>query len=755
MIWGAAGPSQSYNLAMERPLLLLIRAGLMLVLLVPLVVTSAPLPNTYFPYIVGKALYGRFVIEVVFGLWVILIITYPKYRPPRSWVLTTFALFLMGSLIAALAGVSITRSLWSTYERMQGVVDLLHWFGFVLVAASVLRSFASWRTFLNANVVVSVVVALLGFSQRYGHLLFDEPLLPYLVNRDRIDITLGNPTFVGAYMLVALLTALALLAYSFERAKQGPATAAAPTSRRRRRRRQRQQQTQQFNKEWLWRGFWVLAVALDFVVLLMAGARGALIGLSVTLALVAIVFIIRAVMAGTREGSIAAALRYLFTGPTMWLKAGSVLAMVLILAGLLTLVLARDSGPVQRLAGSNRMVAQLAAFGTGEDSTATRLYAVRMGLVGFAQRPLVGWGPENFAVAYDRNVGAERFSNQAESYDQAHNKVVEELTTKGLVGFVPFATMWLLVAWAYLKTLRRPGGRAWHFTLMMGAATLGYFVQNLFLFDTPATSLQIFVLIGFAAALGSNLQRDPELVGESAAEGEAGDGAEDVSGEREVPLFSGLPSIGPDHPLRVGGAPLLRLWKMPEFNVPLAFGAVALAVIFLTALPFIASQRVIDTFSPTLTVNQRLNAFAQSINTFSALGNYPRVLMFESLTERWSTMTPGEQQQSIQFALDEFDNGIDAEPEQWRIYVAASVFFQVASDSNPQLLDLARELVEESVRLAPERVETISALARQFLFEEDLPGAQATINGYLRLNPESRFLLDGLISVAFPEGGAG
>ena len=41
--------------------------GLMLILALPLLVMSDPLPATYFPFIVGKALYGRVLIEIVFG----------------------------------------------------------------------------------------------------------------------------------------------------------------------------------------------------------------------------------------------------------------------------------------------------------------------------------------------------------------------------------------------------------------------------------------------------------------------------------------------------------------------------------------------------------------------------------------------------------------------------------------------------------------------------------------------------------------
>ena len=743
---------------MERPLLLLIRVGLMLVLLVPLLVAQEPLPSTFFPYIVGKALYARTLIEIVFGLWIILITAYPAYRPPRSWIVATFAILLLGSLVAALAGVSVTRSLWSNYERMQGVVDLLHWFGFVLVAASTLRSFVSWRMFLNANVAVSVVVAIMGITQS-----FDVRLLPHLLDRDRIDITLGNPVYVGAYMLVALTTALALLAQSFERS--GVVATPASGSRARRRRRRRQSGWEgQADARWLWRAFWTTAVILDFVVLLMAGARGALIGLAVALGTVSIVFIVQSVIAAKNEGSIQDASRYLFNrspdwrkagselryfslaglrhltaGPNWWLKSGAVLGLLLIVAVVFTLGLARDSAFVQRLAQENRMVAQLASFGTGEDSTNTRLNSTKMGLVAFAQRPLVGWGPENFAVAYDRNVGAERFSFQNESYDQAHNKVVEELTTKGLVGFVPFAAMWLLVAWTYIKTLRRRDLRSEHFTLLMGAATLGYFVQNLFLFDTPATALQIYLLLGFAIALEVNLQRDPELLGEvsPAAEPSPRSDAEEVAPTD----MQWLERFGCGEKVIIAGKWMKHLWKMPEFHIPVVLALVVLAVVFLNVRAFDDSRLVGTALVGNITFEERIDRFERGINAFPVLGNQPRLTLFNHLASEFPSLTPEQRQIAVNFASHELEAARRAEPQEWRVYVRAAFFLLTAANWDPSLLELSRELVDEAARLAPERVEIYDALASQFVMEGDFVRAQAILDEYLEMNPESSFLL--------------
>ena len=75
-----------------------ILGGIVLLLLTPLVVT----PGTIFPFVVGKAIWSRSVIEVVFALWVLLAVTTPSYRPPRSWLLLLLAAGLGGAFVGRL-----------------------------------------------------------------------------------------------------------------------------------------------------------------------------------------------------------------------------------------------------------------------------------------------------------------------------------------------------------------------------------------------------------------------------------------------------------------------------------------------------------------------------------------------------------------------------------------------------------------------------------------------------------------------------
>ena len=179
---------------------------MVILLWMPLVVTS----QTVWPFIVGKALYARVLIEVIAALWVVLVLWNPAYRLPRSWVLLAFAMYVVMALLSAVGGVSFARSLWSDYQSMVGEWDLGHWLLFALVAVSVLRSPRAWRSLLNWNLGVALVLSLLALGQVY-----QVPGLPSLLSQCRVDATLGNPTYLAAILVVTIPVAVGFLVRSF------------------------------------------------------------------------------------------------------------------------------------------------------------------------------------------------------------------------------------------------------------------------------------------------------------------------------------------------------------------------------------------------------------------------------------------------------------------------------------------------------------------------------------------------------------
>ena len=660
----------------DRALLIAARAAVLLVLVTPLVVTR----DAFFPFVVGKALYSRVLIEMAFAVWIVLAVRNASYRPVPSRLMIAFAAYLVVSLIASLAGVSLQRSIWSTYERMQGVVDLAHWLAFALVLTSVFRTRQDWRHVLNLSLLVSVVMALMGAAVMAG---WELPVYDFLEAGQRITLTLGNPTYVGVYMLINALIGTGLLLDSFtDRAPEGQGSTAA---RRRRRRRTDGPGAGTASTLFWWRVFWAAAIALSLWMMLGSGTRGAFVGLVGALA--------------------ALAVGYMLWGGHARVKLAAAAMVAAIAAFGLFLVLGAETAAAQRLAERSYVVERFIQAGQGDDTSLKgRLASVSFGLKGFFERPLLGWGPENYVVAWGRHYDAEEIGEYSgPPFDQAHNKPIEELTTKGVVGLASYLSLWVLMLWIVSSRIRRLGADREILALVMGAAMVGYFAQNLFLFDTPTTVLQLVVLLGFAVSLDTT-----------------------YDGVRKTSLGMGWTR----HAAAVVDRLQVRDLAARVVRHPAAgWAAAALLTVLVGMTVYLGNVKVyqaaveansaVARLGPTWP--ERLDHFDRSISLFSPLANYTRQYMLISFDSGWDALLDSELAPRAIDMADRAAAEIEAtEPEWWEAYVSLAVVYQNAATLDPSYAEDARAYAEAVEKLAPETREAVAVSARQEALEEAL-----------------------------------
>ncbi len=179
--------------------------GLFLVTISPTIISSSLL----FPFIAGKALYFRAIIDIVFALYVILALRDPQYRPKKSLLSLIATIFLVVVFVADMFGVNSHKSIWSNFERMEGFFMILHLWMFYIVAGSVMVK-KHWQAWMNSSIVVSTIIAVYGLLQVFGKIEIRQ-------GADRLDATLGNASYLAVYMLLNIGFALYLL---LERSKE-------------------------------------------------------------------------------------------------------------------------------------------------------------------------------------------------------------------------------------------------------------------------------------------------------------------------------------------------------------------------------------------------------------------------------------------------------------------------------------------------------------------------------------------------------
>ena len=403
--------------------------GIALVL-VPLLVTN----STFFPYIVGKNVLFRLLVEVALGAWMILALRDVWYRPRRSWILWTLLAFVVVIGIANLFGINPRLSFWSVFERMDGYVTLLHFGAYVLVASSVLRTERAWRAVLNVAVAGSVLVSAYALFQTAGVFAATG-----VGGGTRVAGTFGNAIYLAGYMLVhAFLTLILLVRHEGSR--------------------------------WV-RPLYIGALFLQVVTLFLTQTRGAILGLFGGFVLSALLI----ALFEHRERSY----RNLARGTLV----------TLVLLGALFFA-ARDSAFVQRVEPLQR----LATISLEEGTARSRLLLWgSIALEGFKERPLLGWGQENFGSVFSVHYDP-RMVEQEPWFDRAHNVILDWLVAGGVLGLTAYLALLLATL---VSVWRAPSAAGITEKALLTGLLAGYFFHNLFVFDNVVSYLLFGTVLAY------------------------------------------------------------------------------------------------------------------------------------------------------------------------------------------------------------------------------------------------------------------
>lgn len=308
--------------------------GLWLVPFLPLLVFY----NSFFPFITGKNFVFRLIVEVILASWLILAFRDRSYLPKKSYFLWAVLGLLVVTTLATIFGENPYRSFWSNYERMGGLVSLLHVGAYFFVLASILKKRIDWFYFALVNLVVNWVIIIYGLLQLAGKLDIHQGGV-------RLDATLGNAAYLAVYLL------LNLFIYAFLFSK---------------------------TKGWAWRSLFGATVFFDFILLYYTATRGALLGLI--------------------GGIIFSALLFLIFNPKPKAKkiAGGILIGLVILGGLFWSIRGAD------FVKNSQVLSRFANISLTETTTQSRLLVWKMSWEGFKEHPVLGWGPENYSLVFSK-----------------------------------------------------------------------------------------------------------------------------------------------------------------------------------------------------------------------------------------------------------------------------------------------------------------------------------------------------------------
>lgn len=409
----------------------------------------------FFPFITGKNFTFRILVEVIGVAWLALALISPKYRPKRSWLLYACTSFVIIIGIADAFGVYPFKSFWSNYERMEGWVTLAHLFVYFAAAASLLTA-ELWKRWWQTSLGVSILVACYGLLQLAGLAVINQGGV-------RLDATLGNATYLAVYMLFHIFIAGILLADEW--VKRGP------------------------SKRGAYVGVYGGIIALHSLILFFTATRGAMLGLFGGVILAAILLALQDPKGKAARYGAAAAATLLVVGGFAWL--GRETAFV------------KGIEPLQRLT----------SLSITETTVASRFVNWSMAWEGVKERPLLGWGQENFAAVFDKYYDPRMYA-QEPWFDRVHQLILDWLVAGGILGLAAYLSIHAAALWM----LWRSGAFTMIERSLITGLLAGYVFYLMFTFDNIISYLLFFSLLGYIAvrAAGDEPVFSKQLVGKQA-----------------------------------------------------------------------------------------------------------------------------------------------------------------------------------------------------------------------------------------------
>ena len=396
-------------------------------------------PSFLFPYIVGKAFVFRFLIIIMLCSFLYLSFTDRNHRPRVTPFVLAFTVFTLVMSISAVFSIDPLRSFWGNYERMEGYVNLLCLFILAVSVTTFRIKEIEWDKLFKVHLWVSFFVSGIAVFQKLVYMvgltkLSNTAILGLCINQGegcRADSFLGNPIYLAIY---SALTFWLIIYAIFAKRVKGDLLP-------------------------------VLA-AINLLAVYFSGTRGTLIGMAVG---VVVLVLSKYWFDGNKKAVVVTIL--------------STILIVSLLAGFLVYAkkndIAQDVIIVQRLTSLNTLFARWNIWKTA--------------IVSWKQKPILGWGQENFIHAFNLNYNPAMYGQET-FFDHPHNTYLGWLVFGGLLGFLSFLFLIGMSIYGMIKShLAKEKGNDLVIPILL-ALVVTYLVHIFFVFDNLTSSL-LFILI--------------------------------------------------------------------------------------------------------------------------------------------------------------------------------------------------------------------------------------------------------------------
>lgn len=551
------------------------------------------------------------------------------------------ALLLFLFLLSTIFSPEKVYSFWGSPWRAGGSLNFAFYIIFAILSFLIIKT-KDWRKIWDFSILVGILVALFGIGQYFN--LFPDFII-FL--QTGVSSTLGYSGFFAIYLAFLFFLALSL---------------------------------ELKEKSIFKKAFYFLSILLFIFGIFISGARSTYLGIIVGLFF------------------------FFFFYPKKMARLKISAGCLLVLAILATYYLNAFPEP-PRFIKSNTASARVFSYLSSRaslkkaliDLTGARFSAWQVGLQAIKEKPILGWGPENFSIGFDKYYDPTLSNLQKIWWDRAHNFLIEYAATGG----IPFLMVYLLLIgilfWQFQKIKKRntsipayqqagePHTDDANVPIIahgIQAAFIAYLISIFFVFDGFDTYLLFFLLTGYCLHLISFSQEGPTL-----------------NQNNDKNTVSLLPSL---------------LYKWRKIILFLLFIFLILFIWFDNLKPLFINKELnwAEYYSTNGKHQEAIDKMEKVSSSHSFIDHYV-MLEYSDVLQKYINTEPKEKTELIQKSIQILEEAAKLKPTYTRTWILLGNFYNLSVQDNPNLKTEEKEKLllgadsyfKRALELSPKRQE--------------------------------------------------
>jgi len=402
----------------------------------------------------GKIIIFRIIISLFLYLFLYRIIVERKYSIFKELARNKIILLLLGLALlyisATIFSLNPHFSFWGSPLRAGGSLNYISYIFFAILAFLVVKK-EDWQKLWDLSFVVGLLVTFVAVLQKLN--IFHSFIIP---RTDRAIGTMGGAPFLALYLCLLLFMALSFGIKSSGRK----------------------------------RVFYFFSSAVFLLGVILSGSKGAILAVGISLLFYGLFYPSKKVK---------------------WIRLACAACLIILLLAIFGI--SKSPALIEKIENNNiignafhRIWSPMAIIFSNENISFKeagftifhdRLSTWIISINALKERPLLGFGPENFSIAFDRyfDNSLPGYENE-EWWDRAHNFIFDISVTAGIPALIVFLALFGFL----LHKLQRNKDAINH---GIQATLIAYLINNLFNFDVFSTYLLLFLTIAYALSIVS------------------------------------------------------------------------------------------------------------------------------------------------------------------------------------------------------------------------------------------------------------